>query len=185
MCRKDVMIISDPKQLKALSDQTRMKILSLLRNHPMTISEIAQVLGKDRSTIYRHIKALEEAGLVEEVEKLGNETVYGRVALLFLVRVGPSEDVEEFRRTYLIREMAKLISILENAGVKIKDKEKFSKILEDVFNAIEIDSQPLIEKVAKVDLDEITLIHFLNLLTFLYSHKYVEKSRELLELLDI
>ncbi|MFA4647692.1 winged helix-turn-helix domain-containing protein [Pyrococcus kukulkanii] len=185
MCRKDVMIISDPKQLKALSDQTRMKILGLLRNHPMTISEIAQALGKDRSTIYRHIKALEEAGLVEEVEKLGNETVYGRVALLFLVRVGPSKDVEEFRRTYLIRETAKLISVLERVGIKIKDKEKFSSILKNVFNAIEIDSQPLIEKIAKVDLDEITLIHFLNFLTFLYSHKYVEESRELLKLLDI
>ncbi|AFK21988.1 helix-turn-helix domain-containing protein [Pyrococcus sp. ST04] len=185
MCRKDVMIISDPKQLKVLSDPTRISILGLLRYHPMTVSEIAQALGKDRSTIYRHIKALEDAGLVEEVEKVGNETVYGRVALLFLVRVGPDKDTEEFRRTYLMREMAKLIEILGKAGIRIKDKERFSKLLEEVFHGIESDSQPLIERISSIDLDEITLIHFLNFLTLIYSPKYTNKVKELKELLDI
>lgn len=90
MCRIPVMIVSQPKQLKALSDPTRIKILELLREHPMSVSEIAERLGRDKSTVYRHIKALEDAGLVEVVEKIGNEVVYGRVAYVFCSFLTPT-----------------------------------------------------------------------------------------------
>ncbi|AAL80356.1 transcriptional regulator [Pyrococcus furiosus DSM 3638] len=187
MCRKDVMIISDPKQIKALSDPTRVKILELLRYHPMTVSEISRVIGKDKSTIYRHIKALEEAGLVEEVEKIGNETVYGRTALIFLVRIGSGlgEEMERFKKAYFMQSSEKLAKALEESGIKIKDRNKFVEILEEVFTSIDSESEEIISKLSSLNIDEVTFIHLLNFIVFLYSPKHVEKAKLLRELLDI
>ncbi|AEC51794.1 ArsR family transcriptional regulator [Pyrococcus sp. NA2] len=185
MCRVPVMVISNKEQLRALSDPTRMKILELLRSHPMSVAEIAEKLGKDKSTIYRHIRALEEAGLVEEVEKIGNEVLYGRVAYIYLVVVGSDKEAEKFRRVYLTEGVEKLIKVLELAGIKIRDREKFESIVKRVFECIENDSRNILDRLMNVSLDEITLIHILNLLTFMYSHRYVQESKELLDLLDI
>ncbi|WP_366078442.1 winged helix-turn-helix domain-containing protein, partial [Thermococcus sp.] len=45
--------------MRVLSDDTRFKILQLLRQRPMTIKELSDALERDRTTIYRHIKILE------------------------------------------------------------------------------------------------------------------------------
>ncbi|BAA31057.1 ArsR/SmtB family transcription factor [Pyrococcus horikoshii] len=185
MCRIPVMIVSQPKQLKALSDPTRIKILELLREHPMSVSEIAERLGRDKSTVYRHIKALEDAGLVEVVEKIGNEVVYGRVAYVFLLVPNSNKEIEDLRRAYLSREVEKLIEVLEDSGIRIRDKEKFRSIVQKVFRDIENQSQHILSRLMNSSFDEIALIHILNFLTFLYSHKYVEESKQLFKLLDI
>ena len=90
---KEVLIITEPETVKVLSEETRFKILQLLRMGPMTINELTEALGKDRTTVYRHIKLLESAGLVIEVESQGNEKVYGRSARLFLIKAEPDESI--------------------------------------------------------------------------------------------
>ncbi|WP_231845548.1 ArsR/SmtB family transcription factor [Pyrococcus abyssi] len=162
-----------------------MKILELLRDHPMSVSELAERLGKDKSTVYRHIKALEKAGLVEVVERIGNETLYGRVAYIFLIAVGSDKESEEFREAYLAEGIAKLVEVLERAGVKIKDRKRFEDIVKKVFEGIEDESQKILSRLTNSSFDEVTLVHLLNLLTFLHSHKYLKESKELSELLDI
>ncbi|MEZ5710374.1 MAG: metalloregulator ArsR/SmtB family transcription factor [Blastomonas sp.] len=50
--------------LKALSDPTRLRIAELLRIMELTVGELAQVLGQSQPRVSRHIRILDDAGLV-------------------------------------------------------------------------------------------------------------------------
>lgn len=50
--------------LDALADETRLSVLELLRAREMYAQEIAQAVGLSQSAISRHLRQLEEAGLV-------------------------------------------------------------------------------------------------------------------------
>ncbi|WP_456396518.1 ArsR/SmtB family transcription factor, partial [Thermococcus sp.] len=86
---KDVIIITEPERVMILSENTRFRILELLRERPMTINELTEILDRDRATIYRHIKTLEKAGFVEEIGQEGNERIYARTARIFLIKADP------------------------------------------------------------------------------------------------
>ncbi len=178
---KDVIIITEPAKVKILSDNTRFKILELLRERPMTINELTAVLRKDRTTIYRHIKSLEKAGFVEEVDQEGNEKIYARTARLFLIKADPDESVEQFRREYLQVEAEKLVQILEKVGVRIKDRNGLVALTREVLNEIEVNAQPIIKKISKaeIDLSEIELFHLLNMLVFFQSCNLCKKAEKL------
>ncbi len=62
---KKVRVIADPEVIKLMLEDTRRKILQLLRNKEMTISQLSEILGKTPQTIYHHIEKLKDAGLVE------------------------------------------------------------------------------------------------------------------------
>ncbi len=51
--------------MKALSDPGRLKILKMLQHNSMCVCEIRSVLGLAQPTVSKHLKVLEEAGLVE------------------------------------------------------------------------------------------------------------------------
>ncbi|NJE08404.1 ArsR family transcriptional regulator [Thermococcus sp. M39] len=183
---REVLIIAELDKMKILAEPTRFKILELLRMHPMSITELSAFLRKDRSTVYRHIKALEKAGFVEEIGHEGNEKIYARTARLFLLKVEPDESIEEFRRQYLRIEASRLMEILKKSGIKIKDEEQFVKLVEEVLKEIEDHSQPILHKISKTDLDlkEVELLHLLNLLVFLQSCELCEKAKKMRELLE-
>ena len=52
------------KVMKALSDPSRVKIIKILQKRVMCVCEIQAALGLAQPTISKHLKALEEAGLV-------------------------------------------------------------------------------------------------------------------------
>ena len=52
------------KITRALSDPNRVKILKLLQHRPMFVSELQHALGVAQPTVSKHLKVLEEAGLV-------------------------------------------------------------------------------------------------------------------------
>jgi len=51
--------------MKALSDPTRVKILKILEKRLMCVCEIQTAIGAAQSTTSKHLKMLEDAGLVE------------------------------------------------------------------------------------------------------------------------
>jgi ArsR family transcriptional regulator, arsenate/arsenite/antimonite-responsive transcriptional repressor len=51
--------------MKALSDPNRVKMLKLLQRRVMCVCEIRSALGLAQSTASKHLKILEEAGLIE------------------------------------------------------------------------------------------------------------------------
>lgn len=52
------------KVMKALSDPNRVKVLKMLQHKPMCVCEIQAALGIAQPTVSKHLKGLEEAGLV-------------------------------------------------------------------------------------------------------------------------
>ena len=53
------------RALKATADESRLRILGILQVRPLCVCEIASVLGLAQSTVSRHLKLLEESGLLE------------------------------------------------------------------------------------------------------------------------
>ena len=52
------------KVMKALSDRNRVKMIKLLQHKVMCVCEIQAALGLAQSTVSKHLKILEEAGLI-------------------------------------------------------------------------------------------------------------------------
>ena len=52
------------KVMKALSDPSRVKVLKMLRQRTLCVCEIQAALGLAQSTTSKHLKLLEDAGLV-------------------------------------------------------------------------------------------------------------------------
>lgn len=50
--------------MKALSDPNRVKMMKMLQNRPLCVCEIKEALGIAQSTTSKHLKLLEDAGLV-------------------------------------------------------------------------------------------------------------------------
>ena len=53
------------KVMKALSDPNRVKIVKMLQQKLMCVCEIQEALGISQSSVSKHLKILEEAGLVD------------------------------------------------------------------------------------------------------------------------
>lgn len=49
---------------KALSDETRLRILNLLYRHELNVNEIVHLMGMGQSRISRHLKILTDAGIL-------------------------------------------------------------------------------------------------------------------------
>lgn len=52
------------KAFKAIADESRMKILSLLLQHPYCVRALARELDLTEATVSQHLKVLRQAGLV-------------------------------------------------------------------------------------------------------------------------
>ena len=91
--------------LKALSDETRLKLLEFLRHgNEICVCDIEKVFNKTQSTLSRHLSTLSKAGIIES-RKDGNKK-------LFKVK-----DTQIF----------KLFAVLDNL---IKRNDKFKQIVE-------------------------------------------------------
>ena len=52
------------KVMKALSDSNRIKMIKLLQRRVLCVCEIQEALGLSQSSVSKHLKILEEAGLI-------------------------------------------------------------------------------------------------------------------------
>ncbi len=130
MKRAETRVLKDPEKIKIVVDETRRNILSLLRFNDLTVSQIADILQKDQSTIYRHMSKLEEAGFVEvKGEKKTHhipEKVYTRTAHFFIL-VPESEETSTILETYSAKRMEQLYHLLEKMGAPITVNDELIK----------------------------------------------------------
>lgn len=151
--KKDVKVIHDLDSIKICIEDTRSKILSLLRVNDMTISQLAEALNKDQSTIYRHIKKLEEAGfvIVSGERKVHHipEKKYGRTAGIFLLapKSMESKGSPEIALEWERKQVEKIVNILKMVGYDCEEDEEVISDLTELFAG-------LTEKV-KLNLDNI------------------------------
>jgi DNA-binding transcriptional ArsR family regulator len=94
----DTLVVSEPAQLRALGDEVRGRIVTLLRERAASASELAGLLQMPKGTVGHHLKVLERAGLVHVVRtrrvRAVTEKYYGRVARLFLYKSCDERDDE-------------------------------------------------------------------------------------------
>ena len=64
-----------PSLLRLLGDETRLRLIRVLGQEPMNVSELTAVLGVAQSGVSRHLGLLKDAGLVEE-QRTGTYTVH-------------------------------------------------------------------------------------------------------------
>jgi len=77
--------------LKALGEETRLRMLRLLFKEPLSVNEIAEKLKVSQYNVSKHLRIMREAGLLE-VEKRGKNHLYG-VASAFKSRVAANDNV--------------------------------------------------------------------------------------------
>jgi predicted ArsR family transcriptional regulator len=96
----ETLVVSEPEQLRALGDDLRTKITSLLRERAWSTQQLAHELGVPKGTVGHHLKVLERAGLIQIVRtrqvRAVTEKFYGRVAKLFLFDMEDPADVRSF-----------------------------------------------------------------------------------------
>ena len=108
-----VLSIRDAEGLQALCHPTRVEMLETLRE-PASAAAVARQIGQPRQRVNYHLKALEEAGLVEAIEtrQKGNfvETLYRAVARSFVI--APEVAWKDGRRLEALRAQRSLETLV-------------------------------------------------------------------------
>lgn len=131
---KAVKVLTDPKAFELMADDTRRRMINLLKAKEMTVSQIAESLNKTPQNIYHHIRKLADGGLVEVAreERVENfvERYYRSTAEIFEVTHGKGEgELSEGE----VREFLKLMSNARLVG-RVDDSivSKAVKLLERI-----------------------------------------------------
>lgn len=70
-----VQVLDCVPALKAIGEETRVRIVELLLNGPLDVGEIAETLNGSMNTVSKHLRILRKAGLLI-VTKRGRHRVY-------------------------------------------------------------------------------------------------------------
>jgi DNA-binding transcriptional ArsR family regulator len=167
---KTFKFIRDPNAFELMADETRRRVIYLLRAKEMTVSQLAAELQKTPQAIYHHIRKLLDAGLVEiaKEERVDHfiETYYRASAEVFefIHGEGGSEKYAEQR----IREA---LQALNQLGIEARvDDEIISRLIKISKQMNELALSPeMEEKIQQLEgLDFIGKKHvadYVNLLT--------------------
>lgn len=101
------MLMMTPEQASVFNEPTRTDIMMLLAERPATTKQLAEALDRPKGTVGHHLKALEEAELIEVVRtrqvRAITEKYYGRLARTY---VFPSlEDKDPEQHGFLVETM--------------------------------------------------------------------------------
>ena len=132
---KAIQVLRDPNVFQLLADETRRKILYLLRVREMSVCELSEELKLTPQALYHHIKKLQEGGMVEvsREERCRHliESYYRATAEDFLISTGKlrSETVHDKK---LAEEMiTSALQAINKVGVKLDmDKNKIAQLVE-------------------------------------------------------
>lgn len=67
---KDVIVLKELEQIKAISQQYRLDIIEAFDNKAKTAKQIAEMLDEPHGRVNYHIKILEKVGIIELVEEV-------------------------------------------------------------------------------------------------------------------
>lgn len=120
---KTFKLVRDPRAFELMADETRRRVIYLLRAKEMTVSQIASELQMTPQAIYRHIRKLLPAGLVE-VEKEARidhfiETYYRATAEVFDFVHGETGGEE-----YVKKRTREVLQAIGQLGLHLRVEEK-------------------------------------------------------------
>ena len=86
---EDLVVVTATRQLRALANPLRATLLELPLERAATVTELAQAVGRPKSTVAYHVNLLVNAGLLRVVRtrrvRAIDERYYGRVARTFYI----------------------------------------------------------------------------------------------------
>jgi len=126
---KAIKVIRDPEAFQVMADDTRRRLIHLLRAKEMTVSQIAEELHLTTQAIYHHIRKLKDHDLIEiaREERVDHfiETYYRASAEVFHLSLGEgkSRQIEEQQALEALQNLSKI-------GVAVKvDTASASKLV--------------------------------------------------------
>ncbi len=164
-------IIDDKEAIRSFTQETRNKILSILRARNKTVPQIAETLDSDTSTVYRHIKELEEHDFIKKVGERHEEGrpkhVYARTAELFLM-LPDYDEIEQSSTPFIDGESddaEKVIAELRrsNKNFRLPDQaiEDFSSLFKEIEGKLIEDMEREGSELDNPDMIRIAFILFL------------------------
>ena len=112
-------VIRDPEAFQLLADETRRRIIYLLRVKEMTVSQVAAELGLTPQAIYHHIRKLRDAEMVEVAreERIDHfiETYFRATAEMFQLSHGEGPGTG-----YVERQTAEALQSLGKLGLQVR-----------------------------------------------------------------
>lgn len=128
------MIVREPEAFQLLADETRRKILYLLRVKEMTVSQIAAELDLTSQAVYHHIKKLLTGKMVEVVreERIGHliESYYRATAEDFILSTGKVSSQTIHDKKLASENVTAILNALKKIGFKLEfDEKKISKLI--------------------------------------------------------
>ena len=130
---KPFKVVTDPAAMELLGDETRRRIIYLLRARESTISQVADELKLTPQAIYHHVKKLVKAGLieVEREERVENfiEKYYRASAEVFELSWGAQGKTQTVAAEHRLRDaLRSLPKVGINVQVEDTTVSKISKI---------------------------------------------------------
>lgn len=189
-----IKIIRDIDVIKMGIEETRMKILALLRLNSLTVSQIADTLGKDPSTIYRHIEKLEKSGYVypsgERKTHHIPEKIYSRTAKIFLLvpEGGELDDRKKIIEGQSIEKKLNLLEKLKKMGLIKNVSREAAEKLQEIYAELEEDNarhMEMIKDEKEIGLYTVWAIEGINLLIkYRRDEEFRKKMEELFSIVE-
>jgi DNA-binding transcriptional ArsR family regulator len=180
-----------PEIFQVLADQTRRRIIYLLRAKEMTVSQIADELDLTPQAIYHNIRKLKDCGMVEvgREERVDHfiETYYRASAEIFYLEHGEAETKEVAEKRTL-----EALQSLSRIGLKVRtDPDVVAKVVEVERRSEQLGAKSeLTDKIAGLeDIDFLTrqsLVYFVKMLTMSDADftEYTRLQKELRKMLQ-
>ena len=148
--------VKDPKAFELIADETRRKMIYLLRAKDLSVSQIATELNKTPQAIYHQIRKLLDAGLVEigKEERVDHfiETYYRATAEVFeFVHGEGSEEFQASKTKEGLKALSRLGLDVELDDETITRIVDLSKRLESVGYKTKTELQDKIAELENVD----------------------------------
>lgn len=150
---RTVKVVRDPKAFELVADETRRKMIYLLRAKEYSVNQLAQELSKTPQAIYHHVRKLSDAGLIEVAreERIGHlvETYYRATAEVFQFSHGVSESGSELEE----KRMKEALEALAKVGLPVHvDDELVSKTVKLLRRSGSLGLKPEVEdKIASME----------------------------------
>ena len=145
-------VITNPEAFQLLADETRRRMIYLLRAKERTVSQIADELGLTTQAIYHHIRKLKDAGMVEVAreERVDHfiETYYRATAEMFNLAHGSGAESD-----VLEQEAREAFGNLAKLGIKVRPADSDIARLVDLMKRAKTpeEKSPWTEKVNELE----------------------------------
>jgi len=140
---KAFMVLREPEAFQLLADETRRKILYLLRVKDMNVNQLAEELGLTSQAVYHHIRKLLKGKMVEvtKEERVGHliESYYRATAEDFLLSTGKIKAESARDKATVKGQITAVFKAFKKLGLDVKFDDNKMLTLVDLWVGLQED----------------------------------------------